>query len=47
MSLASEFATDDWKNVPQWLKPISAGEHVARLNPCPSFIDATRKLVAI
>ena len=37
---AAVFAADDWKDVPQRLKPSSGERDVARLNPCPSFINA-------
>jgi hypothetical protein len=40
---AAVFAADDWKDVPQRLKPSSGEWDAARLNPCPSLINATRK----
>jgi len=41
---AAAFAADDGKAVLQGLRPSLV--RVARLNPCPSFINTRRKLVA-
>ena len=42
-SLAAEFAAADGKDVPQGLKALISASHVARLEPCPSFICSTRR----